>query len=75
MQGSALHRTRLALGISVAVASALSMLWLLWRFPLATGIGAVVIIGLLMLLARLAKCGDYDALSESGPGDGGLPTR
>lgn len=70
-----LVRVRSALLLAVLGLSALTMLWLLWIFPLATAIAATVVIGLLGLSARLAKSCDGDGIADIGRGESGLHTQ
>lgn len=69
MREPALSRIRLTFGLTLITASAVVMLWLLWRFPLTTALAAVALVGLLGVLARLAKCGDAEALPSVSTGD------
>ncbi len=64
MREPVLSRIRLSFGLTLITASAAIMLWLLWRYPLATALAAVALVGLLGVLARLAKCGDTDPLGN-----------
>lgn len=69
MREPVLSRIRLTFGLTLIAASAAVMLWLLWRYPLATALAAVALVGLLGVLARLAKCGDAEPLPHASAGD------
>ena len=64
-----LSRIRLTFGLALITASAAVMVWLLWRYPLATALAAIALVGLLGVLARLAKCGDTEPLGNVPTGD------
>jgi hypothetical protein len=44
----------------VGLLSALSMLWLFWRFPIGTGIATVVVLAAFGISARLARMVETD---------------
>jgi hypothetical protein len=50
-------------------ASAVTMLWLFWRFPIATTIATLMMLAALGIAARLAKLIDTDAVSELDQGE------
>lgn len=69
MREPVLSRIRLSFGLTLITASAAVMLWLLWRYPLATALAAVALVGLLGVLARLAKCGEADPMPHAPTSD------
>jgi drug/metabolite transporter (DMT)-like permease len=58
------ERFSIALSLSAVTASALTMLWLLRHFPLATIITALFVLAGVVLIARLAKTLDADASTD-----------
>jgi len=48
------------------------MLWMLWHFPVSTGIATVIVLFLLGRSARLARSIESDGLADL---DGGKPKR
>lgn len=51
--------------------SATLMIWMLWRFPLGTTLGALAVISVFALLARLARSVDGESLAELNRGNQG----
>jgi hypothetical protein len=43
----------------VVTLSSVTMLWLLWRFPMPTGIGSIVLLGFLLHCVRAARLVDF----------------
>ncbi len=58
------ERFSIALFLSAVTTSALTMLWLLWHFPVATIATALVVLAGVALVARLAKTLDADPPSD-----------
>jgi membrane protein implicated in regulation of membrane protease activity len=54
MAHSSNPRAKILIFIAVLALSALTMLWLFWRYPLGTSIGAVAVVAALWASARLA---------------------
>ena len=59
------ERSSIALFISAVTISALTMVWMLWHFPIVTATTAVFVLAGVALAARLGKTLDTD----SGSGD------
>ena len=59
------ERSSIALFISAVTVSALTMLWMLWHFPIVTATTALFVLGGVALAARVAKTLD----GESGSGN------
>ena len=57
---------------AMLLASTITMLWLFWRFPFATGIATGAVLAAVLISARLAKSSDSDSLSEFKPPRNGL---
>ncbi len=64
MTTKARARTNIIGFLAIGLVSAITMLWLFWRFPLATGITTIVVLAAFGISARLARMVD----SESGAG-------
>jgi hypothetical protein len=64
MTKSALKRTNIFGFLSTLALSSATMLWMLWRFPVGTGIAAVVVLSAFGVSARLARSVESDALSD-----------
>ena len=65
-----IERSSIALFISAVTVSALTMLWLLWHFPIATATATLFVLAGVTVAARLAKTLDGDAGSPSGDTNG-----
>jgi hypothetical protein len=74
MTTTAVGRIHVLLRLAILAVSALIMIWLLWRFPIETGIATVAILGLLVLITPLAASGDSDGGSDVGTREDGLHT-
>lgn len=61
-----IERSSIALFISAVTVSALTMLWMLWHFPIATATTALFVLAGVTIAARLAKTLDVDAGSSNG---------
>jgi hypothetical protein len=64
MNGSSYARTNMLALLAVLTLSAISMLWLFWHYPLATGIATVAVLTALGVSARLARPADTETISE-----------
>ena len=58
------ERSSIALFISAVTVSALTMLWMLWHFPVFTATSALLVLGGVTLAARVAKTFDGDTVSR-----------
>ncbi len=50
--------------LSVVLASAITMVWLFWRYPRTTGIATIVVLAGFYISARLSRLIDADGRSE-----------
>ena len=50
--------------LSIGLVSAISMIWLFWRFPVGTGIATVVVLAAFALSARLARLIETDGVGS-----------
>jgi hypothetical protein len=64
MNGSSYTRANMLALLAVLTLSAISMLWLFWHHPLATGIATVAVLTALGVSARLARPADTETISE-----------
>jgi len=64
MKNSVYVRANIVFVLTMLSASAITMLWLFWRFPLETGIATIAVLIALLVSARLAKSSDSDYLSD-----------
>jgi hypothetical protein len=60
MTTKARARTNIISLLAVGLLSAITMLWLFWRFPIGTGIATVVVLAAFGISARLARMVDTD---------------
>ena len=60
MAHSSNPRAKILVFLAVLALSALTMLWLFWRYPLGTSIGAVAVVAALWASARLARSVETD---------------
>jgi membrane protein implicated in regulation of membrane protease activity len=60
MKKATAERLSIALFISSVTSSAIIMLWLLWRFPIATAVTALIVLAGVSLVARVAKTLDTE---------------
>ncbi|MFI4889483.1 MAG: hypothetical protein ACHQIL_03025 [Steroidobacterales bacterium] len=60
------ERFSIALFLSAVTTSALTMLWLLWHFPIATIATALILLAGVALVARLAKTLDAEPAGNVG---------
>jgi hypothetical protein len=64
------ERSSIALFISAVTVSALTMLWMLWHFPIATAALTLFVLAGVTIAARLAKTLDADAGATGGDTNG-----
>lgn len=72
MKQSAFLHANVAFLCTILLASAVTMLWLFWRFPLATAIATAAVLTAMLISARLAKSSDSDSLAGFKPRRSGL---
>jgi len=72
MKKSSHVRANIVFLFAMLLTSATTMLWLFWRFPIATGIATLTVLVGLCISARLAISTDSDGLSELDHGDTGV---
>jgi hypothetical protein len=70
MTNSAQKRTNILGFLSTLVLSSATMLWMLWHFPVGTGIATVLVLSVFAVSARLARLID-DGLSDLERGNQG----
>jgi hypothetical protein len=71
MTKTAQKRTNIFGFLSVMVLSSATMVWMLWHFPIGTGIATVVVLSVYGVSARLARSIDSDALADLEHGNQG----
>jgi hypothetical protein len=71
MTKTAQKRTNIFGFLSVMVLSSATMVWMLWHFPIGTGIATVVVLSVYGVSARLARSIDSDALADQEHGNQG----
>ena len=71
MTKSAKKRTNILGFLSILVLSSATMLWMLWHFPVGTGIATVIVLSVFGVSARLARSIENDGLAELGRGNQG----
>jgi len=71
MTKSALKRTNIFGFLGILALSSATMLWMLWHFPVGTGIATVVVLSAFGVSARLARSVESDALSDLKRGNQG----
>jgi hypothetical protein len=68
MINSAHARANIVLLLGILLASAMTMLWLFWHYPVVTAIATIAVLAALGVSARLARSSDTDGIT-------GLDTR
>jgi hypothetical protein len=71
MTNSAQKRTNIFGFLSILVLSSATMLWMLWHFPVGTGIATVLVLSVFAVSARLARLIEGDGLSDLERGNQG----
>jgi hypothetical protein len=64
MTKSAQKRSNIFGFLSILALSSGTMLWMLWHFPLATGVATVVVLSVYGVSARLARSIESDGLAD-----------
>ena len=72
MTKSALKRTNILGFWGTLVLSSATMLWMLWHFPVGTGIATVAVLSAFGVSARLARSIEGEGLAELGRGNQGV---
>lgn len=71
MSKSAHLRTNIVEFLAIVVLSAVTMLWLFWRYPVTTGIAAIVLLAAFALSARVAQWMDPEGKADLDHGEQG----
>ena len=71
MTKSAQKRTNIFGFLSILALSSATMLWMLWHFPVGTGIATVVVLSAFGVSARLARSVESEGLTELDRGNQG----
>ena len=71
MTKSAQKRTNILGFLSIMALSSATMVWMLWHFPIATGVGTVIVLSVYGVSARLARSIESDALTDLKRGNQG----
>ena len=71
MTKSAQKRTNILGFLSILALSSVTMVWMLWRFPIATGVGTVIVLSVYAVSARLARSIESDGLADLKRGNQG----
>jgi hypothetical protein len=64
MKTSSKARTNIVVLLAIVSCSAVTMLWLFWRFPIVTAIATLTVLALLGISARLATSTDSDGIAD-----------
>jgi hypothetical protein len=72
MTTSAHRRTKLVGFLGTLALSSVTMLWMLWRFPLGTALVTLAVLSALGVSARLARWVDSDGVPDLEQGERGL---
>jgi len=65
-------RTNIFGFLSILALSSVTMLWMLWHFPVGTGIATVVVLSVYGVSARLARSAENDGLADMERGNQGV---
>jgi hypothetical protein len=71
MTKSAQKRTNIFGFLSIMALSSATMVWMLWHFPIGTGIATVVVLSVYGVSARLARSIESDGLADLKRGNQG----
>jgi hypothetical protein len=71
MTKSAQKRTNIFGFLSILALSSATMLWMLWHFPVSTGIATVIVLSLFGVSARFARSIENDGLADLDRGNQG----
>jgi hypothetical protein len=64
MTKSAQKRTNIFGFLSILALSSATMLWMLWRFPVGTGIATILVLSAFGVSARLARSIESEGLAD-----------
>jgi hypothetical protein len=64
MTKTAQKRTNIVGFLGILALSSVTMLWMLWRFPVGTGIATVAVLSIYAVSARLARSIENDGLTD-----------
>lgn len=53
--------------LTIVTLSSATMLWLLWRYPVGTGIATLAVLTAFTVLVRLARAMDPEGIAGTGP--------
>ena len=71
MTKSAQKRTNIFGFLCILTLSSVTMLWMLWHFPVVTGIATVVVLSIYGVSARLARSVESDGIADLERGNQG----
>lgn len=71
MTKSAQKRTNILGFLSILALSSVTMVWMLWHFPIATGVGTLIVLSVYGVSARLARSIESDGLADLKRGNQG----
>ena len=71
MTNAAQKRTGIFGFLSILALSSVTMLWMLWHFPVVTGIATVIVLSIYGVSARLARSVESDAMADLERGNQG----
>jgi hypothetical protein len=72
MTKSAQKRTNIFGFLSILALSSATMLWMLWRFPVGTGIATILVLSAFGVSARLARSIESEGLTDLDRGNHGV---
>ena len=72
MTKTAQKRTSIFGFICILALSSVTMLWMLWHFPVGTGIATVVVLSVYGVSARLARSVENDGMADLERGNQGV---
>ncbi len=64
MTKTAQKRTNIFGFLAILALSSVTMLWMLWHFPVGTGIATLVVLSIYAVSARLARSIENDGLTD-----------
>jgi hypothetical protein len=71
MTKSAQKRTNILGFLSILALSSVTMVWMLWHFPIATGVGTLIVLSVYAVSARLARSIESDGMADLKRGNQG----
>ena len=71
MTNAAQKRTNIFGFLSILALSSVTMLWMLWHFPVVTGIATIVVLSIYGVSARLARSVENDGMADLERGNQG----